>query len=249
MNGLRRRAVLILFTVACVRHVAVAAVAGNGPSHQAGVDFFENRIRPLLASHCLKCHGAGQDPPEAGLRLDSRPGWLAGGDSGPAIVVGDPRASRLVRAVRYDDSDLQMPPDGKLDARQIADLVRWVKIGAPDPRTAAPTHPHTQQFDLEARRQSHWAWQPIAHALPPTTGDRYWPRSAVDAFVLKQLEQAKLTPANPAVRRVLIRRVTFDLVGLPPSPEEIDTFLADDSPAAYSRLVDRLLASPYFGER
>src|ERR1043166_3936528 len=211
----------------------------------AQIQFFENKIRPLLSENCYKCHSQQAEKLKGGLFLDSREGVLKGGESGPAIVPGDPEKSRLIKAVRYTDPDLQMPPkDRKLSDAEIADLTTWVKMGAPDPRTAAP--------EQKARAQDsrdHWAWQPLSKPAVPAIQDVSWPKTPIDNFILAKLEEKQLKPNAPADRRTLIRRATFDLTGLPPTTEEVENFLKDESPDAFAKVVDRLLASPRYGER
>ncbi|MFN0056032.1 MAG: DUF1553 domain-containing protein [Planctomycetales bacterium] len=202
--------------------------------------FFETAVRPVLVEQCGKCHGA--DKQWSGLRLDSQEALLRGGDLGPVIVPGKPEESRLILAVRQTDDDLKMPPQGKLTDRQIADLVRWVEMGAPFP--AQPDAGRARHRD-----PNHWAFQPPVTPAVPAVQHADWIQSPIDNFILARLESAGLSPAAPADRRALLRRVTFDLIGLPPTPEEIESFLADESPAAFPRVVDRLLASPAYGER
>jgi hypothetical protein len=218
------------------------------PASEAA-EFFEKKVRPVLVEHCFKCHGNGKK--KGSLSLDSRAGLLKGGDSGPAVVPGRPQASRLVEAVGYKNVELQMPPRGKLPDDALADLAAWIRMGAPWPADRGPgTGEATRAaFDLERRKREHWAWRPVRAAPPPAVRDATWPRGPVDAFVLAKLEEKGLTPAPPADRRTWLRRVSFDLVGLPPTPAEVDAFLADSSPEAEARVVDRLLASPHFGER
>jgi hypothetical protein len=234
----------------CLFAVAVlgtARAADAVPPEAA--EFFEKKVRPLLAAHCYRCHSAAAPKLKGGLRLDSRAAVLRGGDSGPALTPGHPERSRLIEAVRYENVDLRMPPRGKLPAAAIADLTAWVKMGAPWPHDAAAAAATGPTFDLEARRRGHWAWQPVRPYDPPAVRDTAWPRTGADRFILRKLEDHGLTPAPPADRRTLIRRLSFDLLGLPPSPEEVEAFLHDAAPGAYGRLVDRLLASPHFGER
>ena len=197
--------------------------------------FFETSVRPLLVERCLKCHGAGKQ--SGGLRLDSRTALLRGGKSGAAVVPGKPAESLLVRAVRQRDDDLKMPRNGRLTKRQVEALVRWVKIGAPFPPASGAAR--------QARDPDHWAFQPPSERPVPRVVNSQWPRTTLDHFILAKLEAARLSPAVRAGRRTLIRRVTFDLVGLPPTPGEIDAFLADESPDAFSRVVERLLAGEY----
>lgn len=202
--------------------------------------FFETSVRPLLVEHCQKCHGEKKQ--WGALRLDSHEALLKGGENGPAIVPGKPEESRLIRAIRHTDDDLQMPPDEKLSDRQIAILVEWVRQGAPYPASAAGMK---ERF----RDPNHWAFQPARDPAVPMTKNKTWPQTGLDHFVLARLESAGLSPAAEADRRTLIRRVTFDLTGLPPTPEEVEAFLADADEGAYSRLIERLLASPAYGER
>ncbi len=225
------------------------AAAARVPAGQA--EFFESTVRPLLADNCYACHSGRVDPPFGGLRLDSREGLLAGGESGPAVVPGRPAESALVE--RLHGRPMLMPPTGPLAGEDIAALTRWVEMGAPWPGAAAttvagPPDP-SAPFDLPQRRRTHWAWQPVREVEPPPVADEGWPATPVDRFLLAALEAAGLGPAPDADPAALIRRLSFDLRGLPPAPAEIARFVGDDSPAAYARLVDRFLASPHFGER
>jgi hypothetical protein len=213
--------------------------AGDQRPTTEHIRFFETSIRPLLVEKCFRCHGEKKQ--WGGLRLDSRKSLLRGGESGAAIVPGKPGKSLLISAVRQTDDDLRMPKDDKLTQRQIAELVRWVEMGAPFP-TQAGTAERT-------RDPNHWAFQPPAEQSLPAVVDTEWPRSALDQFVLAKLEADGLSPAPKTDKRTLIRRVTFDVIGLPPKPEEINAFLEDESPDAFARVVDRLLASPQYGER
>jgi Protein of unknown function (DUF1553)/Protein of unknown function (DUF1549)/Planctomycete cytochrome C len=230
----------------------------------AATEFFEKAVRPLLVERCQTCHGAEKS--KGGLKLTNRVAILKGGDSGRAVVPGEPDESLLVRAVEYRDEP-KMPPKKKLSDSQIAVLKKWIKTGAVWPRTGAETSsarvaspedselllPPSQLAGTSAtftdQQRSFWAFQPVDDPPPPAVKDTARVRSPVDAFVLAKVEEQGLTPAPPADKRTLIRRLTFDLTGLPPSPEEIDAFLADDSPQAFSRVVDRLLSSPHYGER
>jgi hypothetical protein len=211
-------------------------------------EFFEQHIRPLLVKHCYECHSSEAKNLRGGLLLDSRQGWQTGGDSGPAIVPGSPLESLLIQAIEYGEEASQMPPRGKLPAKEIALLTEWVKRGAPDPRTEAPPVVRKREIDLEAGRKF-WAFVPPVEPQLPTVQNTAWPRSPIDRFILAELEAANLQPAPPADKRTLLRRVTFDLVGLPPTADELATYLADDLPDAYERAVERLLASPHYGER
>ncbi|HVX10124.1 MAG TPA: PSD1 and planctomycete cytochrome C domain-containing protein [Pirellulales bacterium] len=222
----------------------------DGPFPAEQIDFFEKQVRPLLVEHCHQCHG--ERAQKGNLRLDSRAAVLQGGDTGPALVPGKPAESLLVDAIGYGDL-YQMPPLGKLAEKQIAVLRRWVELGAPWPQEAPPSASGKQAdpraaFDL-AERAKHWAFQPLDLQPPPVVSDQAWPKSTTDLYILSRLEGADLVPAAPAERRTLLRRVTFDLIGLPPTPAEIDAFLADERADAFERVIDRLLASPHFGER
>ena len=226
---------------------AFAAVAGLGPAFASadhGIEFFEQKIRPLLVERCYECHSAQARKLKGGLLLDTKEGVLKGGDSGPAIVPGDPDTSLLIKAVRYATEELQMPPKNKkLSAEQIADLEEWVKIGAPDPRVGrgVPAEP--------SRTTDHWAFKPIKPVPVPAVRNTRWIKSPVDTFILTKLEEKGIAPNPAADKRTLIRRASFDLLGLPPKPEAVDEFIADKSPQAFDRLVDRLLDSPHYGER
>ena len=217
--------------------------------------FFETKIRPVLVEHCYKCHSAEAEKIKGGLRLDSKAEVLKGGDSGPAIVPGQPSESLLIKAIGYGDKDLQMPPGKgggkKLSEAQITDLTEWVKMGAPDPRVEsaqAPVPKTSNPYDFAAAR-TNWAFHPPADpAIPPTKNLR-WPKSPIDHFILAKLEEKQLSPAAAADKRTLIRRATFDLTGLPPTTGEIENFLPDKSTNAFNNVVERLLASSAYGER
>ncbi len=207
-------------------------------------------MRPLLVERCWSCHG-NLERPKGGLRLTSRTGLLKGGDGGPAAVAGDPSGSPLVQAIRYEH-DRKMPPKGKLKDREIEVLTRWVTMGIPWPdRQAASGSPKVSKTAApftEAQKRF-WAFQPVRAVAIPDVREPCRAVSAIDRFLLEGLDKAGLAPTPPAGRRTLIRRATFDLIGLPPSPEEVDAFLADATPQAFARVVDRLLASPQYGER
>ncbi|WP_233578199.1 PSD1 and planctomycete cytochrome C domain-containing protein [Tautonia sociabilis] len=210
------------------------------------LDFFEARIRPVLAERCVSCHGDRKQ--NSGLRLDSREAILQGGQiEGPAAFLDDPAGSPLLLAVRHELDGLTMPPDGKLPDPVIADLERWVALGLPWPDDATIPTPE----GIADASETHWAFQPVSDPTPPEVSDPSWVVSPVDAFILNRLDKAGLRPSPPADRRTLIRRASFDLIGLPPSPEEIDAFLADPRPddQAFADVVERLLASPHYGER
>ncbi len=228
--------------------LAATAVAQPTPEQ---VEFFEKRIRPLFVENCYACHSESARPLQAGLRLDTADGVRRGGDRGPAIVAGASDQSLLIRAVRYGEERLRMPPRGRLSDAQIQDLVRWVEMGAPDPRAgvvAATPASARPKIDFVAARGS-WAFRPLEPPPLPEVNNRRWPRSPIDRFLLAKLETNGLVPAPPADPATLLRRVYFDLIGLPPSPEEVQAFLVDRSPDAFANVVDKLLASPHYGER
>jgi hypothetical protein len=221
------------------------------PSAEA-LEFFEKRIRPILVEHCYQCHSAASKELGGGLQVDSREALLAGGDSGAAIIPGDPDKSLLLVAVRQTDKDLRMPPEGKLTDAQLADLAAWVKSGAADPRPrvarmAAKTAPKYGMSLEEGRK--FWSFQPVSDPPVPAVRNQAWLQTPLDAFILARLEQQEVTPSPSADKRTLLRRVTIDLTGLPPTPAEMEAFLADDAAQAFEKVVDRLLASPRYGER
>jgi hypothetical protein len=226
--------------------VAVHLVVAHPVSAaDAGIDFFEQKIRPVLVAHCYQCHSAGAKKLKGGLLLDSRAGIRKGGDSGPAVVPGKPNESLLLKAVRYTDENLRMPPKGKLPDAVLADLRTWVAMGAPDPRDDPATK---STASLQAARK-HWAYQPIRKPGEPVVKQRHWATTPIDLFILAQLEAKGLTPSPPADRRTLLRRAYYDLIGLPPTGAEVEAFENDQSPEAFAKVVDQLLASPHYGER
>jgi len=213
----------------------------------AAIEFFESKIRPVLIENCYNCHSLESNKSKGGLRLDDSAALLKGGDSGPAIVPSDPEASLLLRALRYTDNEIQMPPDGKLDASVIADFESWIKMGAPDPRHSDAPAPTTAALSVES--SDWWSFQPLSNPTPPDVKNAAWVSNPIDAFLLSKLESQNLSPAPAADKRTLLRRATFDLTGLPPAPAELSAFLADESSDAFARVVDRLLASPQYGEQ
>ena len=243
-NRLCTSRLVLLVAVVSFPHQAEA----TPQSVAAKEKFFESEVRPLLVENCYQCHSAQADTPFANLRLDNRAGMLKGGDRGPVIVPGDPDASQLIQAVRY--RNLEMPPTGKLSGDQIEVLVKWVRLGAPWPEHEAATgnlvgaKPDTSEASLD-----HWAWQSVSGAAPPAVRKNGWPSHPIDHFILAQLEAKGLKPSPGANRYTLLRRIYFDLTGLPPDPQAIQAFVRDDSEHAFERVVDRLLASPDFGER
>ena len=223
----------------------VSALYGSDP---ATAEFFEMRIRPLLAENCYACHTGAR---KGDLRLDSREELVRGGSSGPAIRPGNSAGSLLVRVVSHTHERLQMPPQGKLGDRNIEDLRSWIDAGAVWPDTgdkvieSAPAATYT----VDPEQRAFWSLQPLRTTDPPEVADTSWPRSPIDHFVLDRLENESLAPVGPADRRTLIRRASFDLIGLPPTPGEVESFVGDTSPDAFSRVVERLLASRHYGER
>ena len=210
------------------------------------LDFFESKIRPVLVKHCYECHAADSKTIRGRLRVDSRKGLLKGGETGPAVVPGDLKKSLLISALRHDG--FEMPPKGKLGPEVIADFEKWIQDGATDPRRATKDVAKPISIDIEAGRK-HWAYQPLQAPVVPTVKNTSWPSNHIDRFVLAGLESARLQPCPDAEKNILVRRLYFDLIGLPPVPEQINQFINDTSPQAYENLVDRLLASPRFGER
>lgn len=228
--------------VLCAFSLALAAIPARADDDQ----FFRDQIEPVLKRECYGCHSGQADKLEAGLRLDSPAGLRRGGDSGPAVVAGDSRASLLLKALRHEQQ-LKMPPDrAKLPDPVIEAFVRWVDRGAKDPRTEVED---PARSDPRQAAKEHWAFQPVRRPAPPAVKDRSWTLSPIDAFILAGLEARGWRPAPRASREELIRRVTYDLWGLPPTPESMAEFFDDQRPDAYEKLVDRLLSSPRFGER
>jgi len=232
----------------------LAAAEADPAEHAASaspedIQYFEARIRPLLFKRCYGCHSSQAKTVHGGLRLDTAAGLRKGGDSGPLFVAGDAAASRMIQAVNYPPTGLQMPPTGKLPAEEIAELTRWIERGAPLPvdNTAAED---TSSGPMDVRRgRSFWSFQPVKQIPPPEVRQSDWPRRRIDRFLLAGMERQGLAPAPQVDRETLIRRVTFDLTGLPPTSGEVDAFLNDSAPDAYELLVERLLASPHYGER
>lgn len=257
-------ATLLAIMASVMGAMSAGAVAGepDGRSVQADQDqdqadqierqqlaFFETHIRPLLIEHCYECHSGQTDSPAGALRVDSRRGLLSGGDSGPAVQPGDTADSLLMQSVRYES--FEMPPRGKLSDQQLQHLHRWVAEGAFWPDEAEPDDDvaPAKSFDLQGRQAEHWAWQPLQVVQPPAVDEEAWSLSAIDRFIAAQRQADGLAFAAPVDRRTLIRRLSLDLLGLPPSPQQVADFVADESPDALPRLVDSLLQSPHFGER
>jgi len=227
----------------------LAAFAGAQQEEAASPEFFEAKVRPLLTARCFKCHSPESGAKvKGGLRLDSREGLLKGGDQGPAAVPGSPEKSLLLRAVSYEDPDFQMPPKERLPKGEVEILTRWIKAGALWPEGKTPARPRRKEKEITDKDRAFWSFQPIRDVAPPTISDA-WCRNDVDRFILRKLRDEGLVPAPEADRRTLIRRVTFDLHGMPPTPEEVDAFVKDPASDATERLIERLLASPRYGER
>ncbi len=234
-----------------IRYLAVflvfSIVRPASADEVASLELFEQHVRPMLLDHCIRCHGPKKQ--QAGLRLDSRDALLKGGDSGPAIKPGDPDVSLLVEAIRYENIELEMPPRGRLPERTIAAIEEWIRLGAHDPRTSTHSEvPDSLSPSVEDGR-SFWSFQPIKDPAVPSVNDSDWPLSDIDRFILARLEQQQLSPVADADPESLIRRVYYDLTGLPPTPAQVRLFVNEQAGDAYAKLVDRLLDSPHFGER
>ena len=229
---------------------ALSASAAEPDAEQTR--FFEAKVRPLLIETCYKCHGPEKQ--KSGLRLDSRAGSIAGGEQGPAVVPGKPEESLLVTAISHQD-DLKMPPNKKLSTEQVADLTRWVQMGAPWPgaetstAAAAPRPAKKGEKVITEKDRAHWAFQPIRRPALPKVKESGWVRNPIDMFILANLEAKGLPRNPPAEKAELLRRAYYDLTGLPPTPEEVDAFVNDPAPDAYETRVDRLLDSPHYGEK
>ncbi|MBM4075908.1 MAG: DUF1549 domain-containing protein, partial [Planctomycetes bacterium] len=236
--------------------VAIATVYTNAfikadePISETDAEFFESKIRPLLVARCQECHGA--EKPKSGFRIDSRSAILMGGESGPAAVLGKPSESLLIDVVGYR-GNIQMPPKAKLPDSEIALLTDWVKRGIPWPNSPlSPSHPEDHKLanpTFSDDQKSYWSFQSIRSPEIPRVKNEAWPVSPIDSFVLSKLESSDMVPVSPTERRTLIRRLTLDLIGLPPTPEEVIDFIHDQSPDSIEKLTDRLLASPRYGER
>ncbi len=227
---------------------------GTGINIHANKDFefFEAKIRPVLVQNCYKCHSDKAKKLKAGLYLDRKAGWEQGGENGPVIVPGKPEESRLITAISYKENELRMPPNSKLSRQILADFEKWIAMGAHDPRDEPLEAIHKttgpQSKSLEDGRRF-WAFKPLVNPKTPVVKHKSWISTELDKFIIARLEGKGLQPADPAGKITLLRRAYFDLTGLPPTPEQIDSFLADDSPEAYPRLIDELLGSPHYAER
>lgn len=229
-------------------YAVVALQTPNTALADDAIDLFEKKIRPVLVERCYKCHSVKAEKPRGGLRLDLRASVFEGGDSGSAVLPGRADESLLIKAISWSGVVSEMPPDGKLPDDVVADFREWIRRGAPFPGDSSTASSKPRAVDIEQGRRF-WSFQPL-HPVPvPQISDRNWPRRKVDWFVRAQLERQQMQPSPEADRRTLIRRLSLDLLGLPPSIAEIEAFAADDTPDAYERLVDRYLASPHYGER
>ena len=223
---------------------STSLASGPDGGNAGGVQYFEKKIRPILANECYECHSRQSKKAKGGLLLDSLEGLIKGGESGPVIVPGDPDQSLLIKAVRYKDVDLRMPPNGKvLTGAQVADLEAWVKMGALLPKAGV------RESKIKASSRTHWAFQPVKRPAIPTVKNERWVKSPIDAFIMAKLEASEMQPAEPADKRTLIRRATYDLIGLPPTAEEVAAFVTNESPDAFEAVVDHLLGTPSYGER
>jgi mono/diheme cytochrome c family protein len=230
----------LIFSLA-LGHATVSSAAVSQQISSEHLQFFENKIRPILATHCLECHSADKGKIKGGLNLDSKPDWIKGGESGALIKDGDVRGSTLIKAVTWED-DLQMPPKKKLTDDQIEDLKQWVAMGAPDPR-----EPSKNAAKLD--KKAHWAYQQVQRPEPPKVKNPGWCINSIDKFVLAKLEEKSMIPSTAAEKEALLRRAYFDLIGIPPTPRQIEEFTKDQRPEAFAAVVDRLLADPGYGER
>lgn len=237
---------IVFFVGGALFRPAYADPAYDEPTAEQ-IEFFEKRVRPVLVEHCYECHSGDARRLEASLRLDSRAAVLAGGDSGPSVIPGDADSSLLIQSIRYEL--YEMPPRGRLPDETIQDLVKWVEMGAPWPGAMDEAAVIRDGLDWQQRMADHWSWQPIRQVVPPEVQRVDWPTNPIDHFILAGLEENDWAPAAEADRRTLIRRLSFDLTGLPPTVQQVQAFVADDSPQAYERLVEQLLASPHFGEK
>ncbi len=252
MTAIRKIHFASLLVASCARAALTPDVPVAVAPNAGGVEFFEKNIRPVLSQKCYGCHSTESGKTKGGLLLDTREGIRAGGDTGHAVVPGNLKDSLLIKALSYTDKDFAMPPKkegGKLPDDVIAKFEQWVQMGAPDPRdNTAGKIVVRKTWDVEEGRKF-WAYQPPKAVPAPAVKDATWPRSDMDRFLLAALEAKGLHPVADADKATLIRRVYFDIIGLPPRPEEVDAFVKDNTPNAYAKIVDRLLASPQFGER
>lgn len=232
---------------ACLLGLVNSSPAKASEPTPAALAYFESEVRPILVEKCYACHSQRAGKQEGGLSLDRAEGWLSGGDRGASLVPGDPEASLIIQAIRYADPDLKMPPTAKLSDASVATLERWVQLGAPAPigdaaaQAILPSDP--------AAGKSHWAYQPLRSAQPPDVAQHDWPRTTIDRWVAEGWEEKQLQPVPDATPRELIRRLSFQLVGLPPDAAHLCDYQASPTPETLATIVDELLASPQFGER
>jgi cytochrome c553 len=237
------KTVVLLLLAQCLS----LTVVGRLIAEDTVAAFFEKEIRPALVQHCVRCHG--EEKVQGGLRLDTREGWQAGGDSGPAIIAGDPQ-SLLLQAIEYEDINLEMPPRGKLPETTIAAFQKWIRKGAFDPRSKGRLGDKNQGNTVTIEQgKKFWAFQPLLAPVSPELSDSNWPSNDIDRFVLAKLVEKGIKPAGDATKENLLRRLTYDLTGLPPTSDQIERFLADESDGATDKVIDRLLQSGHFGER
>jgi hypothetical protein len=226
----------------------IAPVSATSPEPTADeAKYFNAKVLPILRQRCYECHSHDAKKIKGGLVVDSRDGMRKGGDSGPAVVPHKLEASLIITSIHWDDPDFQMPPKEKLKDGDIKVFEEWVKMGAPDPRSSPAGI--GDQTAIAAKSRDHWAFKPVQNPAVPEVKDKTWPKTPVDNFILAKLEAKGMKPSAPTDRQTLIRRVTYDLIGLPPTTDEVRAFVEDKSPDAYPRLVERLLASPHYGER
>lgn len=247
MKTLKRVTIVIVFMSLFGLLIPELSAAKPRPD-QAGIDFFEKKIRPVLIQHCYECHSEDTKNLKGSLLLDSKQGTLKGGDSGVTLVPGKPAESLLLETLRYGEESYQMPPKGKLSDEVIKNFEKWIAMGAPDPRNKTSQKKVKAEIDFVKAREF-WSFQTPKSYPAPTVKQQKWPLNKIDFFILSAQESKGFTPAPAADKRTLIRRVYFDLIGLPPTPEEVSQFLKDTSPQAYARVIDRLLKSPHYGER
>jgi len=231
--------------------IGVVAPVRADEARTGAIEFFEAKIRPVLVERCFKCHSGARKKPKGGLRLDGRAWMLDGGDTGPAFVAGDPAKSLLIESLHYGDKSYKMPPDSKLSKSVIADFEKWIALGAPwpDAESTEPSKARGTKRAVTDEDRAFWSFRPVKRPELPAIERTAWVKNDVDRFIFAQLEERGLETAAAADKRVLIRRATYDLTGLPPTPEEVEAFFNDESPEAFSRVVDRLLDSPRYGER
>ncbi len=243
LGGLRTRFIVTALMLSSLS----TTLAADTPPTSEQLEYFERQVRPLLVDHCYSCHSADAKKLQASLYVDSRAALLRGGDSGEAIVPGDVDGSLFMEAVRYES--YEMPPKGKLSDAQIDVFAKWIEMGAPWPAGEESEAANQPEFDLRQRAKDHWVWQPIDNPTVPEVADDRWPKNAIDRFILSDLEGNGLAPAGDAEHLAILRRLYLDLIGLPPTAQQVEAFLADSSGKAIENVVDQLLESPHFGER